>query len=378
MIRKVLFVDDDQIMLLALEKRLAKYSDMFSIILAEDGFDAVRKLKENAVSLVVLDLKMPRMDGVSLLAHISDKYSDIPVIIISGYRTEEMHRLAREKEVVAFITKPFQVDDLAKIILNTLRKEAEGGTLHNVSPVVFLQLMEMEARTCTIRLINSATERGGVLIFKEGKLYDARVDQVKGINAAYLIFTWEDVTLFIRNDCSVQENMINSSLQPIIMKAVGMKDEQVTEIPEEDDSLEEDDWSEEDDSPEEDDIIEVIQLPKEEPLEEELPQEPDEVVVAVPEPDTEPIINKVRNLLLKEIGEKCGMEDIYHDNNADKITHSISELGVMFNFGAFKVGYIDRGNTTHEVIVPTEPSIIIKVNPKCPQDKILQVLSTRM
>jgi CheY-like chemotaxis protein len=390
MIRKVLFVDDDQIMLLALEKRLAKYNDTFSIVLAEDGFDAVRKLKENAVSLVVLDLKMPRMDGVSLLAHITDKYSDIPVIIISGYRTEEMHRLAKEKEVVAFITKPFQVDDLAKLILSTLRKEAEGGTLHNVSPVVFLQLMEMEARTCTIRLIDSASEKGGVLIFKEGKLYDARVDQVKGINAAYIIFTWEDVTLFIRNDCSVQENMINSSLQPIIMKAVGMKDEQVTEIPDEDDSHEEedsledidlpegiilpkeDDSTEEDDSAKENDLIEVSQLPKEEPND-----EPDEVV-AVPELDEEPIIDKVRNLLLREIGEKCGLDDIYHDDKADGIVHSLSELGAMFNFGAFKVGYIDRGKTTHEVIVPADPPIIIKVSPKCPQDKILQVLSMRM
>jgi CheY-like chemotaxis protein len=371
MIRKVLFVDDDQIMLLALEKRLAKYNDTFSMILAEDGFDAVRKLKENSVSLVVLDLKMPRMDGVSLLAHISDKYPDIPVIIISGYRTEEMHRLAREKEVVAYISKPFQVDDLAKIILSTLRKEAEGGTLHNVSPVVFLQLMEMESRTCTIRLIDRTTEKGGVLFFKEGKLYDARVDQVRGINAAYIIFTWEDVTLFIRNECSAKDNIINSGLQPIIMKAVGMKDEQVTEISEEDDSHVEDESPEEDDSTEDDVLIE-----EEQPPEEAAPEQPGDE--AIPEFNKESIIDKVRNLLLKEIGERCGLEDIYHDNKAEGIVHSISELGEMFNFGPLKAGYIDRGKTTDEVIIPGEPSIVIKVNPKCPQDKILQVLSTQM
>ena len=371
MIRKVLFVDDDQIMLLALEKRLVKYSDTFSMVLAEDGFDAVRKLKENSVSLVVLDLKMPRMDGVSLLAHISDKYPDLPVIIISGYRTEEMHRLAREKEVVAYISKPFQVDDLAKIILSTLRKEAEGGTLHNVSPVVFLQLMEMESRTCTIRIIERTTGRGGVLFFKEGNLYDARVDQVKGVNAAYIIFTWEDVTLFIRNECSVQTNKINSSLQPIIMKAVGMKDEQVTEIPGEDEFPESDDQDEDDYLIEEDDKIEEVQAPTED-----VPVQSDGEVI--PEFDEEPIIDRVRNLLLEEIGERCGLEDIYHDNKAEGIVHSISELGTMFNFGTFKVGYIDRGKPTDEVIIPGEPSIVIKVSQKCPQDKILQVLSTQM
>jgi CheY-like chemotaxis protein len=369
MIRKVLFVDDDQIMLLALQKRLEKYNDTFSIILAEDGFEAVRKLKENSVSLVVLDLKMPRMDGVSLLSHISGRYPDIPVIIISGYRTEEMHRLAREKEVVAYISKPFQIDDLAKVILSTLRKEAEGGTLHNVSPVVFLQLMEMESRTCTIRLIDRATERGGVLFFKEGNLYDARVDQVKGINAAYIIFTWEDVTLFIRNECSVNANVINSGLQPIIMKAVGMKDEQVTEIPEEDDLPEISDLIEEDEPPE----MEVRHQQDEGTVSvlNEAPVDKKPVV-------EEPVIDRVRNLLLREIGERCGLEDICHDNSVDEIIRSISELGAMFNFGPLKVGYIDRGKTTDEVILPGEPPIVIRVNPKCPQDRVLQVLSTHM
>ena len=364
MIRKVLFVDDDQIMLLALQKRLEKYNDTFSIILAEDGFEAVRKLKENSVSLVVLDLKMPRMDGVSLLSHISGKYPDIPVIIISGYRTEEMHRLSREKEVVAYISKPFQIDDLAKVILSTLRREAEGGTLHNVSPVVFLQLMEMESRTCTIRLIDRATEKGGVLFFREGQLCDARVDQVKGINAAYIIFTWEDVTLFIRNECPVDANVINSSLQPIIMKAVGMKDEQVTEIPEDDDL------------PEVGDLIDEEQPPEMEVI---LQRDEGTVSVVYEEPVYEkPAIDKVRDLLLREIGDRCGLEDIYHDSKADEIIHSISELGAMFNFGLLKAGYIDRGKTIDEVILPGEPAIVIKVNPKCPQDRILQVLSTQM
>ncbi len=366
MIRKVLFVDDDQIMLLALQKRLAKYGDTFSMILAEDGFDAVQKLKENPVSMVVLDLKMPRMDGVSLLTHISDKYPDLPVIIISGYRTEEMHNLAKKKEVVAYISKPFQVDDLAKVILSTLRKEAEGGTLHNVSPVVFLQLMEMESRTCTIRVIDRVSKRGGVLFFNDGKLYNARVDQINGINAAYLIFTWEDVTLFIRNECPVMPNMINSSLQPIIMKAVGMKDEQVTEIAVEE---EPDLVVVEEDEPEAQEMgmaessLEDLDLPEE---------------VIVPESEEESLIDRLRDLLLREVGEKCGLEDIYHDTKSEAMLKSISELGGMFSFGYFKVGYIDREKATDEVIIPGQPSIVIKVSPKCPQDKIVQVLSSQM
>jgi hypothetical protein len=228
--------------------------------------------------------------------------------------------------------------------------------------------MEMESRTCTIRIIDRTTGKGGVLFFQEGKLFDARVDQMKGIHAAYIIFTWEDVTLFIKNECSVKANVINSGLQPIIMKACGMKDEEVTDLPEIDDLIEDDGPTEAEEVPEEEDTEEV---PEEEVVEETI-EFPD------PEPEEEPIIDRIRNLLHQEIGSRCGLQDIYHDGKVDGIISSISELGSMFNFGLLKVGYVNRGKATDEVVIPGDPSIVIKVDPKCPQDKILQVLSTEI
>ena len=143
MIRNVLFVDDDQEMLQALKEGLEKYQETFTAVLAEDGSDAVNKLKQNTISLVVTDLKMPNMDGFSLLAHIMEKYPDIPVIIITGYSTSEMKRLAQEGGAVGYISKPFLIEDLAKHIMKTLRKESDGGTLHGISSGMFLQLMEI-------------------------------------------------------------------------------------------------------------------------------------------------------------------------------------------------------------------------------------------
>ena len=353
MIRKVLFVDDDQIMLFTLQKKLEKYNHTFSMVLAEDGFEGVLKLKENPFSLIVLDLKMPRMDGVGLLSHISDNYPDIPVIILSGYRIEEMRRLVDEKGVIAYISKPFKVDELARVILSALRKEAEGGTLHNVSPVVFLQLMEMESRTCTIRIIDRITGKGGVLFFREGKLYDARVDHVQGLDAAHIVFTWEDVTLFIRNECAVDADMIHTSLQSIIMTAVGMKDEQETYIPPSGSGK---------------------------AVEEELPpameMSPHQGGGGRSGGDEESRLDGIRDLLSREIGERCGLEELSYDNKADEILQSLSELGAMFNCGLLKAGYITRGNTPDEVILPGTPPIVMKVSSKCSQDKILQVLGT--
>lgn len=339
MIRNVLFVDDDQEMLLALREGLEKYRETFTVVLAEDGSDAVNKLKQNTISLVVTDLKMPNMDGFSLLAHIMEKYPDIPVIIITGYSTSEMKRLAQEGGAVGYISKPFLIEDLAKHIMKTLRKESDGGTLHGVSSGMFLQLMEMEERTCTIRLADRASGKGGVLFFRDGALLDARVEELQGLDAAYLIFSWEEVTLSIQNECPQKDNKINSDLQPIILEAMRLKDEA--------DDADDEVFSETEEKMGEITLEEKSESPTE----------------------------KIKNLLNMKVGERCGLEDIYQDDSMNDVIQTIAELGVMYKFGDFKIGYIDRAATTDTIILSGTPSTIIEVNPKCPRDKIIQVLS---
>ena len=337
MIRSVLFVDDDKEMLQALREGLEKYDETFKVVLAEDGINAVAKLKNNEISLVVTDLKMPNMDGFSLLAHVMENYPDIPVIIITGYSTSEMKRLAQEGGAVGYISKPFLIEDLAKQIMKTLRKESDGGTLHGVSSGMFLQLMEMEERTCTIRLTDRGTGKAGVLFFRDGTLLDARVGGMQGLDAAYVIFSWEEVTLSIQNECLQKDNKINSDLQPIILEAMRLKDE--AEDVEEELSI--------------DDTVEEIEIVEAE----------------------ESFVDKIKYLLNKEVGDRCGLEDIYQDNSMQNVVNAVAELGSAFQIGMFKIGYLDRGTNVDTIILSGNPSTIINVNPKCPRDKIIQVLN---
>jgi CheY-like chemotaxis protein len=339
MIRNVLFVDDDQEMLQALKEGLEKYRDTFQARLASDGTEAVSHLKQHAISLVVTDLKMPGMDGFSLLAHIMENYPDIPVIIITGYSTSEMKRLAQEGGAVGYISKPFLIEDLAKHIMKTLRKESDGGTLHGVSSGMFLQLMEMEERTCTIRLTDRASAKSGVLFFRDGELLNARVDEQQGLEAAYVIFSWEEVTLSIQNECPQKDNKINSDLQPIILEAMRIKDEAED--------------SSDDDDADEAETIDTL-----------------EVEETIDSP-----LETIKNLLKEQVGERCGLEDIYQDNSMAEVLRTVSDLGAVLQMGRLKVGYLDRDEDNDMVLLPGEPATIILVNPKCPRDKIIQVLN---
>jgi hypothetical protein len=181
------------------------------------------------------------------------------------------------------------------------------------------------------------------------------------------------------------------------MKAVGMKDEQMSDTtgeyeyePEEPSFVAEnepiDNLSEiigDTSIEEENDSLEDLELPPEVVSTEQesaevvgYEQEPAEVVDS--EHDEKLVVDEIRNLLLTKIGDKCGLQDIYHDSNAASILESISKLGNMFNFGRFKMGYVDRGLSTDEIYIPGEPAIVIKVRPKCPQDKIVNILTTHL
>lgn len=335
MIKNVLLVDDDFEMIHALKEGFKKYQESFEVLLAEDGLRALESLKQNIISLVVTDLKMPNMDGFELLAHIMEHYPDIPVIIITGYSTPEMEHLARRGGAVGYIAKPFLIENLARQILTTLRKESEGGALHNVSSGMFLQLIEMEQKTCTIRLEEKTSGKKGILFFNEGQLFDARVNNMQGEAAAHEIFSWDAVNLSIQDGCALRENKIKSDLQPLILEAMRRKDENEAEdIPES--------------------VMEQIPPLEETPADR---------------------INRLKQRIQEHVGEQCGLEDLYRDDLWNGRLAQLSMAGEFFHFGKFKLAYIDSGNRCDYILIPGQKTTVIAVDPKCPRDKLIRVIS---
>ena len=112
---RVLVVDDDPDMRLAIASVLKSRS--YRVIEACDGFEALRKLKEEKPDIMLLDLLMPGMDGFAVIRELeSDKnkgYPDIPVLVISSVREEASQRryeleLGRRLAVDDYIEKPIE------------------------------------------------------------------------------------------------------------------------------------------------------------------------------------------------------------------------------------------------------------------------------
>lgn len=342
MAKNVLIVDDDRILIRLAQKKLQKFENVFSVITAEDGLQAVDKLKEQTISLVVTDLQMPKMDGFSLLAHLSENYPDIPVIVLTAYSTPASKKIVLEGGAAGFMEKPFVVDDLAQKIIKSLAKESEGGTLQTVPLEMFLQLVEMEQKTCTIRVTDRSTGQQGVLFLNKGELFDARIQDSKGLTAAYIIFSWEKVTLAIQDTCPVEKKQIDDTLQAILMEAMRLKDE----------------------AAERGDTLAEVSAPRktEPPSENSTRQEPSPLAA-------------VRVKIEKLKGERKWLKEIFNDNRWDSLIYEANTLGKLFQADRLRCIYLNCDEATDFILLPGKNATVISVSAQCPRDKIVQTLS---
>jgi len=120
----ILVVDDEpDVEALILQRFRHKIRDeAVSFLFARDGVEALATLKANGnIDLVVTDINMPRMDGLSLLQKLQESEQNVSTIIVSAYGDMTNIRTAMNRGAFDFVTKPIDFLDLEATIAKTLR-----------------------------------------------------------------------------------------------------------------------------------------------------------------------------------------------------------------------------------------------------------------
>jgi len=91
------------------------FKDTHNVFLAEDGFKGIEILKNEKIDVIILDLKMPKINGIETLKKIREIDKDIPVIILTGYGDIDAAKKAIHYGTMEFLSKPFNVEDIIKI-----------------------------------------------------------------------------------------------------------------------------------------------------------------------------------------------------------------------------------------------------------------------
>lgn len=120
---KILIVDDEPDVELLMKQRFRRQikENEFTLFFAHNGIEALDTLsKDSEIRMVISDINMPEMDGLTLLDNIQKEYPDVMAIIVSAYGDMNNIRTAMNRGAFDFVTKPINFEDLTTTINKTL------------------------------------------------------------------------------------------------------------------------------------------------------------------------------------------------------------------------------------------------------------------
>jgi len=95
----------------------------WQISVAENGEKALNILHDKSIDLVLTDIKMPEMDGLTLTSRMKEKFPSIPVVVMTGYPSVDTAIQAIRSKVADYIVKPFNINQLYKVIEEQLKEK---------------------------------------------------------------------------------------------------------------------------------------------------------------------------------------------------------------------------------------------------------------
>ncbi len=219
----VLIVDDEQFFLDSVVSGLSAMLPDITFIQANHGEQALEKLTQQPVDVLVTDLKMPVMDGFQLLSRLMQWETTPAVIVMTAFGTADIERDVRNLGAIDYIEKPIDLPTLTNSIRRALERRA-GGYLRGINLAGFLQLLVLEQKSC--RLVIRQGQQRGELCFEQGNLVHAVLDDLQGEAAAHAIVTWVSPEIALHPPVKNVPQTIHTSLDQLLLDAHQMLDEQ--------------------------------------------------------------------------------------------------------------------------------------------------------
>lgn len=130
MCRDILIVDDSTTIRSMMKRTIRMIGlDVGEIYEAANGIEALARLGEHEVAVMLVDINMPRMNGVQLLTRMkqNEKLKDIPIVIASTEGSQKRMDQLRELGVAGYVRKPFQPEQLREVLIPLLGVTQNAG-----------------------------------------------------------------------------------------------------------------------------------------------------------------------------------------------------------------------------------------------------------
>lgn len=326
MYEKILILDRDQKSLLVLKRGLEALGVTYGVVIAGSILSALRKVEENSISIIITEYDEDLHEYKEFLNILLDSAPEIYVVLTITAKEHVNDIFENYPNVKKILTKPFPIQALHNTITSILSEQSEGGTLTSISLPPFLQLLEAEQKTCTLRIFDKSFRRG-ILFFRKGELVGAKSPFKKGIEAAKEILSWGEITISIENRCNYKGKSPLGSLRAIILESLRELDEVSATNSE---------------------------------IRDFHPEGRDELISAV--------LEKIEKIFLG----KWEPVRIYKDFSWQDIVKGLSNTGQRHGLGRLRAFFVEWDDRKASVIVPLKDPVIMDVKSSCPRDKLLR------
>lgn len=232
---KILLLDDDTAFIELYREMLSKHlSSMPEVKVATTGSRALSMLDTEPFNMLIVDLNMPKMDGLQVLSIVRRKHPHVRLVVLTGVRDEQFRTRAYAMGVDQYWIKPESDQEVGlfmESIESLLNRETQGGFrgVQSKSLVDIIQLECLSQSSCTLKISNGLIE--GKIWIQNGEVIDAEAAGLVAEAAFQRILAWKTGSFEIQPGDDTRERTITESYQGLLLNTAQALDEASAQTP---------------------------------------------------------------------------------------------------------------------------------------------------
>jgi len=178
-VKRVLVVDDEAALVRSIAAYLGSFGDDIEILTATSGEEGLRLLWEHPVDVLLTDVSMPGLDGISLVREAAKLRPGLRIIVMTAFGTPELEALAIREGAMRFVDKPVDLEELRNLIqLSAMVESGWAGMVGGLDLLDLAQLITLSGSTAVVHV--GCGSESGVLVFRDRSVVHASAGAVQG------------------------------------------------------------------------------------------------------------------------------------------------------------------------------------------------------
>ncbi len=226
--QKILILDDEHDILEIYQEILARLPSQPEIHTADNGARAIALLESEAFNLLLVDLRMPQMDGFQVLAIVRRKFPALRVVVMTAAEDEQFRARAYAMGIDLYMEKPKTGKEIINFVdcIESLLEREEAGGFRGVQSKTLVDIVQLECLTqsSAILKVTTAVAEGRIWV-QRGEIIDASTGEYSGRDAFMEMLRWKTGNFEILPSDLPRPRTIFSSYESLLMETAQSLDE---------------------------------------------------------------------------------------------------------------------------------------------------------